>query len=389
MFGFGRKAQEKKKLGPIGGLVGLAMFCGAATTLAWNETRTVKQASAIAELEKTHVIADSKRIDTALDGKAIYVSGAAETETGAMDPYFEIGGSDTLMVKREVEMYQWVKKRRDNTTYYEEQWDDSETDSGSRDNPPFELQGERFAANDAHLGEFKLDNQVLAELDLVDLNIPGQLTAQAENDGWRVLSGLVYKGSGSPQNPQIGDHRVTFSAVQESEISVMGQQSGQRLQAFVAKNGYDLLMVANGTVMPAALVEGARSENNSLSTVLRVGGGGGMALGLGIAFSGLVAWLTWIPFLGPMIERLAFWTGSALGALLALLLFVGAWLWAHPIWLVLIIAASGAAGFYALQRKRQAALIPPMPAYAAAPPPFAQSQMPPAPPGSTQPPKFP
>ncbi len=390
MFGFGRKAQEKKKLGPIGGLVGLAMFCAAASTLAWNETRTVKQANAIAELEKTHISVEAGSVSAANEGKPIYVSGAAQTETGAMDPYFELGGSDTLIVRREVEMYQSVKKKRDNKTYYEEEWSD---DAEGGDNPSFELQSDYFAASDAHMGEFQLESNVLSELSRTDFNIPEQIAAQAQNDGWSAMGGQIYKGRGSPQDPQIGDHRVRFEVVQETDLSVMGQQSGQGFQPFIAKNGYDLLLVENGTVAPAAMVEGARSSNNSLSTLLRIGGGGGMALGLGIAFSGLVAWLTWIPLLGPMIERLAFWTGSILGAILALLLFVGAWLWAHPVWMVLIIAASGAAGFFALQRKRQNALNQAPPAYAAPPPVFGgmPSAPPPMPPGTgpTQPPNFP
>ena len=389
MFGFGRKTQEKKKMGPIGGLVGLAMFCGAAGALAWNETRTVKQSNAISELDKSHVAVEISSIDTALEGKPIYVSGAAETESGAMDPYFEIGGSDTLIVHREVEMYQSVKKSRDNKTYYEEEWSD---DAESGDNPPFEIQGDHFAAADARMGEFQLDSRVLAELDRTDFNVPEQLTAQAESDGWRALGSQIYKGSGSPQNPQIGDHRVRFSVVQETELSVMGRQNGQGLQPFIAENGYDLLLVANGKVAPASLIEGARSSNNSLATLLRIGGGGGMALGLGITFSGFVAWLTWIPLLGPMIERLAFWTGSILGAILAMLLFVGAWLWAHPLWMVLIIAASGVAGFYALQRKKQNALNQPMPVQAMPPPmfnmPSAPPSTPPTPPGQSQPPNF-
>jgi|GEM_PF-1424357 len=395
MFGFGRKTQQNKKMGPIGGLVGLAMFCAAASTLAWNETRTVKQANAIAELDKTHVSPESSQIDAALEGKPIYLSGAAETEIGAMDPYFEMGGSDTLMVQRKVEMYQWVEKRRDDKTYYEEQWDDdAQSGSGSYENPPFELQSDHFAASDAHMGAFQLDSRVLEELEHTDFNISEQLTAQAQNDGWRALGSEIYKGRGSPQDPQNGDHRVRFSVVNETDMSVMGIQNGQSVQPFIASNGYDLLLVANGKVPPSSLIEGARSSNNSIATLLRVGGGAGMALGMGIAFSGFVAWLTWIPLLGPLIGRLAFWTGSALGALLAVLLFMGAWLWAHPIWMVVIIAASAAAGFYALQRKKQNARGQPVSVQAMPPPlfglPSAPPPMPPMPPGQnqSQPPSF-
>ncbi len=390
MFGFGRRAaNERKGLGKIGGLAGFAMFAAAAAGLAYNESRTVNQAAAIAELSNGVREISSDAVKAENDGKAIYLTGRLETETGALDDYFNFGGPDVLVMERKVEMYQWVKHRRNKRDVWEEEWsDDAESDGGGHTNPSFPVSSTTFSASDAHVGAFHVAEAQVAELSASDsFALPGELPQNLVDLGWKATSGNgVFMGRGSPNSPTIGDVRAEFSALNESEISVMGRQVSGELVRYMAKNGYDVFFIEAGKQTPKALTQHAESSNSTMAYIFRGAGGVGMALGLGMAFSGFVSWLTWIPLLGPMIERFAFWLGALIGGILAAILFVGAWLWTHPIFLVGTIAAVSL-GFiaYGMKKRNQ-------PSYAAmpgAPPPMANAYppaQPPPPPGFGGPP---
>ena len=384
MFGFGRRAENQNKgAGKIGGLFGLAMFVGAAAGLAFNESRTVNQAAAIAELSANAVVVEIDPIKPENDGKAVYFKGALETEAGVQDDYFTFGGDDLLVFERKVEMYQWVKHRRDKKDVWEKEWsEDAESDGGGHSNPGFPVSSATFSASDAHVGAFHLAESQLAELDAsANFDLPGELPQNLQELGWSASGGnRLYLGA-NPNSPSIGDVRAEFTGVKETTVSAMGRQTGNDLVRFMAKNGYDVFFIEPGEVAPELLVQHGESANSTLAYVLRAAAGAGMALGLGIAFSGFVGWLTWIPLLGPMIGRFAFWLGSLIGAILAAILFVGAWLWMHPLALVATIAVISLAFIaYGIKSRNQ-----PSAASAGMPPPIGSS-MPPPPPGFAGPP---
>ena len=383
MFGFGRRAENQNQgAGKVGGLFGLAMFVGAAAGLAYNESRTVNQAAAIAEISASAVAVEIDAIKPENDGKAVYFKGALETDAGVQDDYFTFGGDDLLVFERKVEMYQWVKHRRDKKDVWEKKWsDDAESDGGGHSNPAFPVESKTFSASDAHVGAFHLAESQVGELDSSgNFTLPAELSPELQNLGWTATGGnQLYLGT-NPNSPSVGDVRVEFSVLKETTVSAMGRQTGSELVRYLAKNGYDVFFIEPGEVAKELLVQHGESANSTLAYVLRAAAGAGMALGLGIAFSGFVGWLTWIPLLGPMIGRFAFWLGSLIGAILAAILFVGAWLWTHPLALVATVAVISLAFIaYGMKSRNQPALPTGMP------PPMGPS-MPPPPPGFGGPP---
>lgn len=372
VFGFGKKAESGSKgAGKIGGLVGLAMFAGAAAAMWWNESRTVNQAAAIAELSKNAVEISATQLDPAREGKAVYVSGTLETDAGVFDSTFNLGGDNVLVINRDVEMYQWVKHRRNKKDVWEEEWsDDAEGDGGGHTNPSFPVEGGYFAASDAHLGAIHIPESQVLELEANEsIQLPAELSPELSNDGWRVEGIGLYRGAGSPGSPQIGDVRVKFTMMSERVVSAMGTLSGGNLVRYLAKNGVDVFFIEEGKLAPKVLVEHAETSNTTMAYIIRGSTAAAMALGLGIAFSGFMSWLTWIPVLGPMIERFAFWLGGLIGGSLALIVFVGAWLWTHPIALVATVALISAGLIAWGVRKRAQPEALGMPAQMAAPPP--------------------
>jgi hypothetical protein len=364
MFGF--RTQSK---GPSKGLgvIGFLMFAGASVLLAWNESRTVKMASAIEEMAAQMQNADSGRIDASLEGKPIYLSGRVETQQGVRDDYFEFALEQTLILDRNVEMYQWERERRDGKDVWEKKWSNRpESGSGSHDNPEFPIEGNQFYASDATLGAYQITEQLLKTASHGEQSfLPNELPQSLIEQGWTTVNNRLFLGKGTENSPQIGDVRVTFEVWNESEASLIGTQRGGAIETFIASNEYDVPVFVEGKISAPQLIQDEKTSNSTLGKVLMVLGGGGMALGLGMAFSGFVSWLTWIPLLGPAIERFAFWTGALIGAVLAMILFVGAWLWAHPIVFVALLALGSAAAIFVGMRKRQepafAGMAPPPP----------------------------
>ncbi len=385
MFGFGKRAENGSKgAGKVGGLFGLAMFVAAAGGLAYNESRTVNQAAAITELSKSAITVGIDVLKPENDGKAVYFKGALETDAGVQDNYFAFGGDDLLVFERKVEMYQWVKHRRNKKDVWEQEWsDDAESDGGGHSNPAFPVSSATFTASDAHVGAFHLAESQVSELDSSSsFTLPGELPQNLSELGWTVSgSNRLYLGE-NESSPTIGDLRAVFNVLKETDISAMGRQTGSELVRYMAKNGYDVFFIEPGAIAPELLTQHSESKNTTLAYILRAAGGSGMALGLGLAFSGFVGWLTWIPVLGPMIGRFAFWLGGLIGAILAAILFVGAWLWTHPLALVATLAvASLALIAYGMKKRSQ-------PSYVSAgmPPAMSAGAMPPPPPGFGGPP---
>ncbi len=379
MFGFGKRAENQSKgAGKVGGLFGLAMFAAAAAGLAYNESRTVNQAAAIAELSKGAITVQIDAVKPENDGKAVYFKGALETEAGVQDNYFAFGGDDLLVLHRKVEMYQWVKHRRNKKDVWEEEWsDDSESDGDGHSNPAFPVSSASFTASDAHVGAFHLAQPQVSELEASSgFAMPGELPQNLAELGWTVSgSNRLYLGKDA-NSPQIGDLRAEFNVLKETGVSAMGRQTGGELVRYMAKNGFDVFFIEPGEIAPALLTQHSESKNTTLAYILRAAGGSGMALGLGLVFSGFVGWLTWIPVLGPMIGRFAFWLGSLIGAILAGVLFVGAWLWTHPLALVATLALVSLIFIaYGMKKRSQPGFVS-----AGIPPPMGSSMPPPPPP---------
>lgn len=331
MFGFRSRSGGNKGAGFAGGGFGMAMFLAGAAALGWNEIRTVKQAAAISEIAENAKTVQISQVDASNEGQAVYLIGRLASEAGARDDIFGVGDQDTLSVERSVEMYQWVRYKDDGKTKYKKQWDeDYNNNSSGYENPQFPVEAQNFVATDAQLGAFAFSAEQVSNIG-GKASAPSELDESLRQQGWKSSDGKLFLGTGSSGSPEIGDVRVRFEVLTESELSVIARQQGDGLAPFVAKNGYDLFLAEQGKLTIPQLISSAESNNTGTAWMLRVAGSSGMTVGLGLAFSGWLALFAWIPFLGPLIQRMAFGTGAIIGGILAIILFSGAWLYAHPL----------------------------------------------------------
>ncbi len=171
------------KNGVVGILVGLILVVGMIVLLAWNEGRAVQTYRSLVEGAGLVVSVSADRIDPAMEGKLIHISGKVTPDGTPEDPTFSVSAQGAAALRRDVEMYQWVEESRSETkktlgggeetvtTYsYKKDWQSRPIDSGNfregdgHANPPMPFESERFAVETAHIGAFVVDGETIANL---------------------------------------------------------------------------------------------------------------------------------------------------------------------------------------------------------------------------------
>jgi len=131
----------------------------------------------------------------------------------------------------------------------------------------------------------------------------------------------------SPNSPQIGDVRITFTKVVPTDISLIAKVNGSTFEAYKAKNGQKFTRIEMGKVSADEMLEHAKSENNTWTWVLRV-------LGIMLVVGGLKAMFGLLPMLFKVLPFL----GSIVGAGVGLVCWVFGVAWSFIIiaiaWLV-------------------------------------------------------
>ena len=345
-------------------------------------------AGALTALSGMPALADTNtlhRIDPAVDGKLVYVSGEVTSEESAHDPDFDIEAS-ALVLRRSVEMYQWKENKKSEsrdklgggketiTTYtYEKRWNNEPIDSGSFQegghvNPgSMPYRDQNFSVSDARIGAWRADDTILSALN-------GNPLSLAEDgvfpDGfWLADATTLYHGN-DPKSPQIGDLRVSYSAVAPQPASLIAQADGDGFREWTSTAGTGIFLVEAGSVEATALVAHAQSSNSMWGWILRAVG----FVLLWIAFSMMLGPLSTLAAVLPPLGRVVgMFTGGVafvLALVLASVTIVLSWILVRPLWAVVIVL--GIVGAIALWSRRSARNAP---AAVMGPPP-----MPPPPP---------
>lgn len=362
---------------------GLLMVFGAIALLAWNEHRTVKTRKGLDQGAAAVVVAPLDRVDPALAGRLVHVSGPTRTQAGSMDPEFQLR-RDALALQRTVEMYQWREKKTERkeknaggsettvTEYsYTQGWADELIDSSRFHQPAghanpsrMPLRSQRYDAPDAQLGAYRLSASQLGAIgawrDLLISDLPPNL----RSEGWGMgVNGELYRGL-SPSSPRVGDLRVRYRELPPSTISVVAQQEGNGLMAWTAPNGVTVDLLDDGTRTAAELFAQAQSSNATLAWVLRGAGCLMMWVGFGMLLNPLRVLADVIPPLGRVVGFAGGLVSFVLTAVLALTVIAISWLVARPL-LVISVLAVGVGGFLLLGqlKARRAAPMPPPIAY--------------------------
>lgn len=326
---------------------GIILFLIGIGVTAWNEGRAVKTAQGLAEGSSAVVSVESATADSANEGKLVHLSGLATTTETLRDDIFGLEAK-ALRLKRHVEMLQWKQKSTSKTenkvgggtetttTYtYEKAWSDKVIPSDEfkkadkhRNPGVMPLESASQTAKVVTLGGFQLGSSLAGRVgNFSPLPPPAQLPAGFKAQGNTIYRSMAVPaitpaattttanplGSGivtpaatntvtTTAEPQIGDVRITFEAVKPSEVSVIAQQRGSKLEPYRTKAGTTLELVDDGVVPAADMFASAVATNNMMTWLLRFLGFLALYIGMSMLLAPLGVLADVLPFLGSIMR---------------------------------------------------------------------------------------
>ena len=350
--------------GMIGGLL---MFIIGTCLLWWNEGRTVRTAKAIGDAA-SHVesVADVSKIDASLNGKLIHASAFADTKDTLTDDMFGVR-ERAIRIDRKVEYYQWVENaqtrerekigggKETTTTYtYEKKWVDKPVNSAEFKDPQYqsankvlsEVEERNEMAQHVTFGAYTLPESFVASIsgsEPVEVRMTEQQTF-AWNEQLHALmptvdetTSLIHTSANtaylgiSPNSPQIGDVRITFTKVVPTDISLIAKVNGSTFEAYKAKNGQKFTRIEMGKVSADEMLGHAKSANNTWTWVLRVLGIMLVVGGLKAMFGLLLMLFKVLPFLGSIVGAGVGLVCWVFGVAWSFIIIAIAWLVFRPI----------------------------------------------------------
>lgn len=351
----------------VAALIGLALVPGASVLLFWNEGRAVQTARSLAEGAVGVTGADATRIDPAMEGRLIHVSGPLTVAKPPGDRDFGLqAGPGTTRLVRKVEMFQWREdsqsERRTNlggsqdttTTYtYRQVWATDRIDSGRfRQQSGHQNPNPRYASATVTAPEAMLGARRIAAAQLAGIGeakpLPLDPAALSLPPGARIAGDAIYVGA-DPDHPRIGDLRIRYEVAAPASASIVGAQAGEGFAPFPTRAGDRLLLTAAGQVPAADMFHDAETANTILTWILRAVGAVLMLVGFCLLWSPLSTLVSVIPFLETVAGFGAFLVGVVLTLVLAPAVIAVAWFFYRPLVAAGVLAV-GLAGAFAVSR---------------------------------------
>lgn len=206
------------------------------------------------------------------------------------------------------------------TTYtYTKKWVDNPSDSSSfkysqgHQNPTKSIQDDNYRVSVAKIGIYNLDIASIELPTLTKIHLNTQNTLS--KDGARLDDDYLYKGTGTLQNPQVGDLRIQYTALPTgTNVTVFGKlDSNNRITAYIHRNNERLYRLFLSTREQA--ISQMKTEYTIFTWVFRAAGFLMMWFGLALSVKPISVLLDFIPFLGNI-------SGAVAGASTFIIAFV-------------------------------------------------------------------
>jgi hypothetical protein len=327
-----------------GVVIGLILFVVSFPVLWWNEGRVD-----MSKVAGTSVPVGAETVDASANGQFVSVTGKLASDEAVGDPQFLKPGA-YVSLTRTAEMYAWVEtksstttksaggKKKKKTTYsYERKWTDRPESSSSfkepagHENPSPSIDSQTFTVSHAKVGAYDFDPR--------SARLPKPTRVAIGNadfipsEGARLEGSYIFSGSGSLQNSQVGDMRLSFSAVQSGiTATLFGNLNGTVVEPYFYKGEEKLYRAIAGS-REAAIAKMA-AEHKILTWILRGGGFLMMLIGLNLFFGPINAVLDIVPFLGNVSRSIIGLAMFLIAAVLSLLT-IAVSIIAHNIFLLL------------------------------------------------------
>ena len=251
-----------------------------------------------------------------------------------------------MRLQRKVEMYQWLEKETETkinnvggsqttqkTYTYSLDWAETATNSAQfkvpagHQNPAMPLKSQTFDANPVKIGAFTLDKSLVQDL----TNFEAVETLTQAPTGYRVQGSVLYKGA-NPDQPVLGDVRVTYRAIAAQTYSIAAQQNNNTLTTYHdTKNDYKIALIESGVVTAQKLFADQASTEKMITWACRIGGFLLLLLGFILIMGPLTMLVAFLPFLESLVGIGTFLVALGLSIPITLVTIAVAWLASRPL----------------------------------------------------------
>ena len=330
----------------VGVLIGMILLPCAIFLLSWNEGRAVTAATGLKRGLSTIVEVSADTVNQQNNSKLVYLNGTVSGATPAVDPWNKLSATGLVRLQRKVEMYQWLEKETETkinnvggsqttqkTYTYSLDWAETATNSAQfkvpagHQNPAMPLKSQTFDANPVKIGAFTLDKSLVQDL----TNFEAVETLTQAPTGYRVQGSVLYKGA-NPDQPVLGDVRVTYRAIAEQTYSIAEQQNNNTLTTYHdTKNDYKIALIESGVVTAQKLFADQASTEKMITWACRIGGFLLLLLGFILIMGPLTMLVAFLPFLESLVGIGTFLVALGLSIPITLVTIAVAWLASRPL----------------------------------------------------------
>ncbi len=268
-------------------IVGLLLLVIAFPLIFWNEGRAVKRKKALNIGEGMVISVSNQKIDPENEGELVHVTGFATTNEILSDPVFLVQ-TNAIFLSRDVEMYQWVEIQRtvqkedETETYftYSKEWRSSLIDSSdfereyTHENPdhmPYETK--LFTAKNVQVGVFHLSSSLINSIEgFQPFILPDHTESPQVFDRKIHKEKNGYYLGNNPNEPRIGDLRVSFRRIVPQDVSIVAGQRKDTLIPYWVNEDSTLEELRMGTHSAEKIFQKARTENLIVTWASRIVG---------------------------------------------------------------------------------------------------------------------
>lgn len=340
-------------------IAGGFFILGAFALLWFNEGRTN-----LGKVATESVLASVNELGALDSGTFVAAQGKLSGIEPIGDPGLLKPGS-YLAIERSVEMYAWEENSSgddDSKTYsYAKVWTEDPEDSsdfnspGEYKNPPKLYDSTTVKVDSAKLGSYAVNIQELTLPDgdtliLTDDNL------RAGDDppeiGREIANNQLYIGRGQPNEPRIGDVRISYRTVPDDlQVTLFGATAENAIVPYIHSD--ESVLYRAFTSSREEAISDMKFEYRAILWGLRIGGTFLNWLGLMIMIGPITSLLSRVPALGRLGNKLIAIV-AFFGALIVSVIWILIAIVAHnPILLGLVILIGGAVGYWLWRNEQE------------------------------------
>ena len=330
----------------VGVLIGIILLPIAIVLLSWNEGRAVTAAAGLKRGLNSIIEINAESLNPQNNGKLVYLAGTVTGVTPAKDNWSGLSAAGLLRLQRKVEMYQWLERESETkvnniggsqttqkTYTYVLDWSETLHNSAQfkipagHQNPPMPLKSQAFEASPVKIGVFTLDKTLLQDLN----NFEAIQALKNPPAGYVIQGNSFYKGA-NPDQPAVGDMRVTYSAIQAQTYSMAAQQTNGTLTTYHdAKNDYKIALIEPGVVSAQKLFADQASTEKLITWACRIAGFLLLLFGFSLIMGPLSMLVAFLPFLQGLVGAGTFLVALGLSIPITLVTIAIAWIASRPL----------------------------------------------------------